>query len=108
MKKLTATSTALLIAGLSIFPAVPVFAAAGSGSIGQWAASADIVGIPGQSITITDSTYAGCLAQFNYAMTTYASTHGYEYTNIRQCHEKLPGISGGHQIQHERKIERKR
>lgn len=106
MKKLTATSTALLITGLSIFQAAPVFAALGPG-ISYWAAKADIVGIPGQSLVVTNPTYAGCVNQFNHAMITHASVHGYTYTNIQTCH-KLTSGHGGQHIQHERKIERKR
>lgn len=71
------------------------FTAQAFGAIGYgnnyWAASADIVGMPGSGIVVTDSSYSACQQQFTQAMTNHTAIHGWQFTNIQNCHYIVTG-----------------
>lgn len=83
MPKLLIGLFMLILAGRS-------FAAIGYGN-NYWAASADIVGMPGSGIVVTDSTYTACQQQFQTAMTNHTAIHGWQFTNIQNCHYIVTG-----------------
>ncbi|MBL6992042.1 MAG: hypothetical protein ISR65_19825 [Bacteriovoracaceae bacterium] len=87
-----------LVGMLMLAFATQTYAAIGSGN-NYWAASADIVGMPGAGIVVTDSTYSACQQQFQTAMANHTAVHGWQFTNIKNCHYVVTGSGlSGHVV----------